>query len=129
MQFNWHFNEGPPTPGIMKQPSIVDIDSLNKRRLYAKVLAEPPLVSRGYNAGGIAGGDGGAGGAGEGGESPPSEGFTALLSNGDELLRLAEHCRIVIDNVVDAPSALLAAGKIRDAAVGWHKKISWFQVF
>lgn len=124
MQFNWHFNERPPSPGITKQQSIVDIDSLNKRRLYAKVLSEPPLVTSGYTANGIAGG----GGTGASGDAPASEGFTALLSNGDELLRLAEHCRVVIDNVVDAPSALLAAGNIHDAAIGWQKKISWFQV-
>lgn len=68
----------------------------------------------------------GATGSGSG-TDPGSEGFTALLSNGDELLRLLEHCRVVVDNVVDAPQALLAAGKIGNASLEWKKKISWFQ--
>lgn len=124
MQFNWYFNEHLPSPGNTKQQPVVDADSLNKRRLYARVLAEPPLVTSGYTASNIAG----AGGEKASRDAPASEGFTALLSNGDELLRLAEHCRVVIDNVVDAPAALLAAGNIHDAALGWQKKISWFQV-
>lgn len=61
------------------------------------------------------------------GSGPSSEGYTALLSNGGELLLLLEHCRVVVDNVVDAPQALLAAGNIENAALEWQKKISWFQ--
>lgn len=131
MMFVWRFNEGPSAPGNIKQDLIVDPDSKYRRRLYSRVLAEPALVARGYSASGIDGGLGGlGGGGGGGGESshPASEGFTSLLSNGDELLRLAEHCRVVVDSVVDAPPALLATGNIGKAALEWQKRISWFQV-
>ncbi|CAM9401133.1 unnamed protein product [Ectocarpus fasciculatus] len=126
MIFLWRFNEGAPAPGVTKQSPTVDSDSLNRRRLYSRVLAEPALVQRGYSTGAIAGGVGG-GGSGGASDSPASEGFTSLLSNGDELLRLAEHCRLVVDSVVDAPSALLAVGNIGQAALEWQKRISWFQ--
>lgn len=128
MMFVWRFNEGLPAPGNIKQELHVDPDSKHRRRLYSRVLAEPALVVRGYSASGI---DGGISAGGErGGETshPASEGFTALMSNGDELLRLAEHCRVVVDNVVDAPPALLATGNIGKAALEWQKRISWFQV-
>lgn len=130
MMFCWRFNEGTPAPGNTKQPPIVNADSLRRRQQYARVLAEPAVVSRGYSAGAIGGGLGG-GGSGEGGDNTPpaSEGFTSLLSNGDELLRLAEHCRVVVDSVVDAPPALLAVGNIGKAALEWQKKIYWFQVW
>lgn len=128
MIFLWRFNEGAPAPGITKQSPTVDSDSLSRRRLYSRVLAEPALVQRGYSTGAIAGGLGG-GGSGGASDSPASEGFTSLLSNGDELLRLAEHCRLVVDSVVDAPSALLAVGNIGQAALEWQKRISWFQVW
>lgn len=129
MVFMWRFNEGPPVPGNTKQESTVDPDSKHRRKLYSRVLVEPALVTRGYSAGGIDAGLGGGGG-GRGGETshPDSEGFTSLLSNGDELLRLAEHCRVVVDSVVDAPPALLARGNIGKAALEWQKRISWFQV-
>lgn len=97
-----------------------------RRRQYSRVLAEPPLISRGYSTTGSAMmGEDSAGSS--GGSGPSSEGYTALLSNGGELLLLLEHCRVVVDNVVDAPQALLAAGNIENAALGWQKKISWFQ--
>lgn len=131
MMFVWRFNEGPPAPGEVKQDRIVDPDSKRRRRLYSSVLAEPAQVARGYSAGGIDGGLGGLGGGGgaEGeADHPPSQGFTSLLSNGDELLRLAEHCRVVVDSVVDAPPALLATGNIGKAALEWQKRICWFQV-
>ena len=128
MTFVWRFNEGPPAPGNIKQELNVDSDSRRRRKLYSRVLVEPALVTRGYSAGGI---DGGLGsGDGRGGETshPASEGYTSLLSNGDELLRLAEHCRVVVDSVVDAPPALLATGNIGKAALEWQQRISWFQV-
>lgn len=131
MTFAWRFNEGPPTPGNTRQQPIVNADSLIRRKLYSRVLAEPAFVSRGYSTGAVGGGISGGGGGGTGGEgdgSPASEGFTALLSNGDELLRLAEHCRVVVDSVVDAPPALLAVGNIGKAALRWQKRIHWFQV-
>ena len=143
MTFVWRFNEGPPASGTIEQELNVDPDSKYRRELYSRVLAEPAVVTRGYSAGGIdkglgSGGDGDGGGGGggssgsggRGGETsrPPSQGYTTLLSNGDELLRLAEHCRVVIDSVVDAPPALLATGNIGKAALGWQKRISWFQV-
>eukprot|EP00752_Nemacystus_decipiens_P006721 g6044.t1 len=128
MMFVWRFNEGPPAPGNIKQELHVDPDSKQRRKQYSRVLAEPALVTRGYIAGGI---DGSLGGAGDGQEGeasqPPSEGYTSLLSNGDELLRLAEHCRVVVDSVVDAPSTLLATGNTGKAALEWQKRISWFQ--
>ncbi|CAM9120215.1 unnamed protein product, partial [Ectocarpus sp. 13 AM-2016] len=126
MIFLWRFNEGAPAPGITKQSPAVDSDSLRRRRLYSRVLAEPALVQQGYSTGTLAGvvGGGGSGGA---SDLPASEGYTSLLSNGDELLRLAEHCRLVVDSVVDAPSALLAVGNIGQAALEWQKRISWFQ--
>lgn len=128
MMFVWRFNEGPPAPGNMKQELHVDPDSKRRRRLYSRVLAEPALVTRGYSAGGIDGGLAG-GGRGEEANHPTSEGFTSLLSNGDEILRLAEHCRVVVDSVVDAPPALLSTGNIGKAALEWQKRISWFQVW
>lgn len=127
MQFNWKFDEKLPSPGDTEQRSIVDADSLNMRLLYAKVLAEPMVVTSGYHAPARALGSG-QGGAGESEHDPPSVGFTALLSNGDEMLTLAEHCRVVIDSIVDAPSVLLTAENIHDAALHWQRKISWFQV-
>ncbi|CAB1111071.1 unnamed protein product [Ectocarpus sp. CCAP 1310/34] len=126
MIFLWRFNEGAPAPGITKQSPTVDSDSLRRRRLYSRVLAEPALVQQGYSTGTIAGGVGG-GGSGGASDLPASEGFTSLLSNGDELLRLAEHCRLVVDSIVDAPSPLLAVGNIGQAALEWQKRISWFQ--
>ncbi|CAM9191667.1 unnamed protein product [Ectocarpus sp. 4 AP-2014] len=126
MIFLWRFNEGAPAPGITKQSPTVDSDSLRRRRLYSRVLAEPALVQQGYSTGTIAGGVSGGGSEGAS-DLPASEGFTSLLSNGDELLRLAEHCRLVVDSVVDAPSALLAVGNIGQAALEWQKRISWFQ--
>lgn len=132
MLFAWRFNEGSPSPGTAKQSPIVDVNALNKRRLYAQVLAEPPSISRGYSAGAMGGGAIGGAADGDSGASddvPSSEGFTSLLSNGDDLLRLCEHCRIVVDGVVDAPEALLAAGNIGHAALEWQKRISWFQVW
>lgn len=127
MVFNWRFNEGAPTPGSTRQPPLVNADSLIRRKLFSRVLAEPAFVSRGYSTGAVGGGLGGGGG-GEADGPPASEGFTALLSNGDELLRLAEHCRVVVDSVVDAPSALLAVGNIGKAALKWQKRMHWFQV-
>eukprot|EP00903_Cladosiphon_okamuranus_P016193 g14943.t2 len=129
MMFMWRFLEGPPAPGNINQELHVDPDSKHRRRLYSRVLAEPALATRGYSAGGIDGGIGGGGGGGQRGETshPATEGYTSLLSNGDELLRLAEHCRVVVDNVVDAPPALLAMGNIGKAALEWQKRISWFQ--
>lgn len=129
MMFCWRFNEGPAAPGSTKQPPIVNADSQRRRQQYSRVLAEPAVVSRGYSAGAAGGGLGGGGG-GEGGDNTPpaSEGFTSLMSNGDELLRLAEHCRVVADSVVDAPPALLAVGNIGKAALEWQKRICWFQV-
>lgn len=125
MTFAWRFNEGAPAPGIVKRELINDADSLSRRQRYAKVLAEPPHVTRGYSSAPTqtAGARGG-----EGSNEPCSEGYTSLMSNGDELLRLAEHCRVVVDNVVDAPQALLATGSIGDAALDWQQKICWFQV-
>lgn len=128
MMFVWRFNEAPPAPGKVKQELHVDPDSKHRRRLYSHVLAEPALVTRGYSARGIDGGLGGGGVGGGEASHPASEGFTSLLSNGDELLRLAEHCRVVVDSVVDAPPALLTTGNIGNAALKWQKKISWFQV-
>lgn len=130
MMFCWRFDEGTPAPGKTKQPPIVNEVSLRRRQQYSRVLAEPPAVSRGYSAGTTAVGGLGGGGSGEGGDNTPpaSEGFTSLMSNGDELLRLAEHCRVVVDSVVDAPPALLAVGNIGKAALEWQKRIYWFQV-
>ncbi len=128
MMFVWRFNEGFPNPGSTKQPPILDADSLSRRRLYSRVLAEPALVKRGYSTGGKEEDLGGSRGCRGETTSPTSEGFTSLLSNGDELLRLAEHCRVVADSVVDAPSALLAVGGIGNAALEWQKRICWFQV-
>lgn len=127
MLFAWKFNEGEPAPGNAQQPPITDAEGLNRRRLFARVLSEPPVISRGYTAGPVGGGGGAAHGS-TGDDNVPSEGFTSLLSNGDELLRLCEHCRVVIDNVVDAPPSLLATGNIGNAAITWHTTISWFQV-
>ena len=128
MTFVWRFNEAPPASGTIKQEPNVDPDSRHRRELYSRVLAEPAVVTRGYSAGGIDGGLGSGGGRGGETGRPPSEGYTSLLSNGDELLRLAEHCRVVVDSVVDAPPALLATGNIGKAALEWQKRISWFQV-
>ncbi|CAM9710944.1 unnamed protein product [Scytosiphon promiscuus] len=129
MVFTWHFNEGPPTPGNTRQPPLVNADSIIRRKLFSRVLAEPAFVSRGYSTGAVGGGLSGGGGVagGEADGQPASEGFTPLLSNGDELLRLAEHCRVVVDSVVDAPPALLAVGDIGKAALKWQKRIHWFQ--
>ena len=123
MLFAWHFDEGQPAPGQAKQPPIVNDEALHRRRLYAKVLAEPVLSSRGFTAV-----PGGGGAPNDEDSGPTSEGFTPLLSNGDELLRLTEHSRVVIDNVVDAPRSLLVSGDVGKDARKWQERISWFQV-
>lgn len=122
MQFEWRFNEGPPCRGESKQPPIVDVAAKRRRWLFQKTLAEPPVASHGLGTRALPKSLGGNAPA------PTSEGFTALLSNGDELLDLAEHCRVVANNVVDAPHALLDAGNIRDDAIMWQQKLCWFQV-
>lgn len=128
MMFAWRFDESHSSPGNTKQLPILDADSMSRRQLYSRVLAEPALIKRGYSTGGFSGDLGGGGGGIGETTAPSSEGFTSLLSNGDELLRLAEHCRVVADSVVDAPSELLAVGGIGKAALEWQKRICWFQV-
>lgn len=123
MLFDWHFNEGPPAPGQSKQPPSLGDEALDRRQLYAKVLAEPAFKSSGYSVGSM-----GGEACGTEDKDPKNEGFTSLLSNGDELLRLSEHCRVVVDNVVDAPQRLLASGGVGKDAREWQNKISWFQV-
>ncbi|CAM9103796.1 unnamed protein product, partial [Discosporangium mesarthrocarpum] len=54
-------------------------------------------------------------------------GYTRLLSNGDELLELVEHCRVVVGTVINAPNALLVAVNICEKAVWWQKNLTWFQ--
>lgn len=123
MLFDWHFDEGPPAPGQSKQPPNLGDEALHRRQLYAKVLAEPALKSSIYSVGSMCGGA-----YGTEDRDLTSEGFTSLLSNGDELLRLSEHCRVVVDNMVDAPQPLLASGGVGTDAREWQDKISWFQV-
>lgn len=123
MLFDWHFNEGLPAPGQRKQPPSLGDEALNRRQLYAKVLAEPALKSSRYSVGSMTGEA-----YGTENRDIKSEGFTSLLSNGDELLRLSEHCRVVVDNVVDAPQRLLVSGGVGKDAREWQSKLSWFQV-